>query len=277
MNALLLFTSAFKWGRLLRALGIFIPLNLLLKLYTIGFFIGLFLPGVVGGDVVRCYLVGQDGGRRLKVVATIVAERITGVASLVLMCLLALVWDSARLATLPTVVLLGGISSALVGGIVLSLNRRLASGLMYRTRRHRIRFAMRPLYQLYRTLYDFPRKPLLAALGYSFIFYLEAGLTLFLICKAFGVHISFVEATSVQMLICLLTLIPISLGGLGLTQAGDVYLLGILGVDVAHALGISFVRLLMNYGCGMIGGILFIQWQRCQDISEDVDLELSKP
>jgi uncharacterized protein (TIRG00374 family) len=136
---------------------------------------------------------------------------------------------------------------------------------------------MRPLYQLYRTLYDFPRKPLLAALGYSFIFYLGAGLTLYLICKSLGVHISFVEATSVQVLICLLTLIPISLGGLGLTQAGDVYLLGILGVDVAHALGISFVRLLMNYGCGMIGGILFIRSRRRQDISDDVDFEFSKP
>jgi len=108
---------------------------------------------------------------------------------------------------------------------------------------------------------------------YSFLFYLAAALTFFLICRAFGTHITLLEATSVQVLLCLLTLIPISLGGLGLAQAGDIYLLGVLGIDAATALGISLVRVLIQYGYALLGGILFIRLQGRLNIGSSKELD----
>jgi uncharacterized membrane protein YbhN (UPF0104 family) len=115
-------------------------------------------------------------------------------------------------------------------------------------------------------------KTLLIALCYSFIFYLGGGVTFLLVCKAFAIHITLTEAISVRVFTYLLTLIPISIGGLGLTQAGDVYLLGILGVDATHAFGISIVRQLINYGYVLIGGILFV---RSRDRQLSVPLQIS--
>jgi glycosyltransferase 2 family protein len=273
LYALPLVTSALKWGHLLRALRVLIATSVLLKLYAIGFFMSSFLPGVVGGDVIRCYMAGDDAGGRLKVAATVVIERVTGVVALLLMCLLALLWDPTHLATLPAVVLLAGTSAALIGSLALALNRRLALGLMYRTRHRRIRRAVRPLYHLHCTIKHFPRKPLVVALGYSCMFYLQGALAFLMICKAFGVHLSFVEAASVQVLRSLLVLIPISLGGLGLAQAGDVYLLGILGIGGAHALGISIARQSINYGYALLGGVLFMRWQGRPNIAAGIDLK----
>lgn len=86
VNSLSLLISTYKWDRLLRALGISTSMWGLLELYTIGMFVGLFLPRVVGGDVVRWQLTGQRTGSRLKVAATILAERGTGVIALVIVC-----------------------------------------------------------------------------------------------------------------------------------------------------------------------------------------------
>jgi len=260
-NASGLIISTYRWNVLLRALGITGRIWMLLKVYTIGFFMNACLPGVVGGDVVRCQLTGPAGGSRLRVAATIVAERVIGLAALVLMCLCALGLDSSRLATLPILTLVGGITAALVTGTTITLNRRLATGMMYRTRRSRVRRVARLFYRLHRTLRAFRRGPVLAVLSYSFFFYFACAVTLYLICMAFSVRISILEATTVLLFVCLLTLIPISIGGLGLQQAGDVYMFGLFGVSPEHALGISIVRHLINYAYVFMGGILFVGWK----------------
>lgn len=259
-NSLGLIISACKWECLLRALGISTSRWAVIQLHTIGFFANRLLPGAVGGDVVRWHLAGQQMGERLKVAATIMVERVTGVAALVVLCFVA-VFIVPELATLPVLLLLVCMSIAFFCGLALVVNRRLTTVLMFRIRRRRVGRALWVLYKLHRTLRRFPRKPLLIALGYSVLFYISAGLTFFLICKAFEAEISFFEATTVQAVICLLILIPISLGGFGLTQAGDVYLLGLLSISAAHALGISIMRLLITYGYAIVGGLLFVQWK----------------
>jgi hypothetical protein len=66
--------------------------------------------------------------------------------------------------------------------------------------------------------------------------------------------LGFLEATSVAVLVCVLVLIPISVGGLGLRQAGDIYLLWLFGVDVSVALDISLLGQLTGYFFSLLGG-----------------------
>ena len=253
--------STYKWDRLLRALGIHASRWMLLKLYTIGQFVGSFMPGIVGGDVVRWHMAGKSAGGRLKVAATIFAERVTGIVALTLLCGLAVLWDIERFATPPVLAGIGVVAAAVVGGLLLALNRRLAVTVTTRTRHTRLRRVVRPLHKLHRTLRAFPRGPLLGALADSCVFYLSCGLVFYMVCKAFGAPITFVEATIVQLLICMLTLLPVTIGGLGLVQVGDVYLLGLYGVDAPTALGASVIRLLIYYGYSVIGGVLFVRWK----------------
>jgi uncharacterized protein (TIRG00374 family) len=257
-NSLALFTSTYKWDRLLRALGTVTSKWQLLELYTIGFFMSSFLPGVVGGDVVRWQMTARLTGAPLKVAATILVERVTGVVALVILSVAAVLL-LPQFAVFPVIVLIAAVSLGLAVGLVLVLHRRPIATLMFRTRRSRVGRIVQPLYGLHRTIRRFSRRALLVALGYSLLFYLSVGLTFFLIGRSFGTEITFLEATSVQILIGLLILIPITVGGLGLAQAGDIFLLGILGVDAAQALAISIVRLAVNYGYAMIGGFLFIR------------------
>jgi uncharacterized protein (TIRG00374 family) len=265
--SLLLITSTWKWDRLLRAVGVIRGFGSLLRFYTVGFFFSSFLPGNVGGDLVRWHLASGTPSLRLRVGATILAERITGVVTLVALCCLLVAGDRARLATPATTLLLGCAVAGLLAGLWLAWDSRLAERLLggFRGRAGRILGA---LHRLHRALNDIPRRALVAAVWNSLPFYAAAGLLFYLIGQALGAEITFLEATSVQVLISLLTLVPISLGGLGLAQAGDVYLLGLLGVDAPTALAMSLIRQAGRYVYAALGGVLFVRWPGHPKVSE---------
>jgi len=261
-HSLGLVVSTVKWERLLESLGIETNRWALFKLYSIGFFASTFLPGMVGGDVLRWHLAGRHLQERSRVAASILVERVTGFMGLVLLCLFAILRDPERLARPPVLVLLATMLGALLAVVALILSRRLAALAARLTRRRRLlRVTVRPLFRVHRILRKFPRRPVGTALGYSLLFYAICAVTLFLVCRAFGVAVGVMEALSIQVLVSLLTTLPISLAGLGLAQAGDVYLFGLLGVDSARAFSISIVRQLINFAYRLLGGIFFVRWR----------------
>ncbi len=249
-NALLLVASTLKWDRLLRDLGIVRRFGLSLRLYTIGFCFSSFLPGTAGGDVVRWYLASPSAAERVKVAASILAERAIGVFALVVLCVLAIARDPERLALAPLLMLLGGVALLLAGAALATFQRRFALA--------RLRGLLRPLQGLRTALGQLSGGALLAAVAYSAVFYLAGGLTFFLIARAFGAELGFLDASAATLLVCLVTLLPISLGGLGLAQVGDVYVLAALGVDAPTALGMSLLRQAMSYAYALVGAALFL-------------------
>jgi uncharacterized protein (TIRG00374 family) len=261
VNSTLVIVSVLKWDQLLRALRIVISRWRLIEVYMIGFFMSSVLPGVFGGDVIRCYITGKGKAGHLSVATTILIERFTGVVTLVGMCVVVVLFDTQRFATAPTVLLIGGMSVALVGSLVLALNRRLVTTLTFKTRKWKLTKAFRLVYKVHRTFRSFSRRDFFISLAYSVVFYIFGGLVLFCVCRAFGTNLSFWDALTVQILVCLLTVLPISVGGLGLTQAGDVYLLGILGIEAPRALGISLMRQIVQYVYVAVGGIIFMRWR----------------
>lgn len=256
--SLLLVTSTLKWDRLLRAVGILRRFRDLLRLYVIGFCFSSFLPGNVGGDIVRWHAASAPG-LRSRVAATIVAERITGLLTLLILSWIA-IWLEPRLATPPALILLGTSSAVLVVGLWLAFDRRLTALIPRIGGGHAARI-LSPLETLHRALTEVPARAIVASVGYSLPFYAATGLFFFLIAQAFGAGLGFREATTVQFLISVLTLIPISVGGLGIAQAGDVYLLGLLGVDAPTALGMSLLRQALRYLYAGLGALLFLGWR----------------
>jgi uncharacterized protein (TIRG00374 family) len=252
--------SSFKWHDLLAALDVWVSRWALLRIYAIGHFASSFLPGTVGGDLLRCHLVRPTADGYLRVFASVLAERLTGVIAMVSLAVIAVAWDAQRLATLPVLSLVGVTVVLLFGGLVVSLNRRFATTVAYRARHGRFNWIFSRLYRLHRMLRLLPRASIGTALGWSVLFYLGSGLLLYCCCRAFSQPLTFVECVSTISVVCILMMIPVSLGGLGLRQAGDVYMLGLVGVDPAPALVISLLRQVINYFFALLGGVFFMLW-----------------
>src|SRR5207249_5211049 len=88
--------GAYKWGILLAAQGIRVPLYYLLRYTFVGLFFGNFLPSNVGGDVVRAYDLARFTERKAVSSASVVVDRLTGlmvfIASAVVMGVIAVIW-----------------------------------------------------------------------------------------------------------------------------------------------------------------------------------------
>jgi len=263
VSFLLTVISVLKWHRLLRALGVDASRVELLRLYLMGGFAGLFLPGVVGGDVLRWRLSAHrlEGSSSAGVAASILVERATGAAAVIFLSGLVLIGYGSPLATGPAVALFASLGTGLAGVVVAGTNRRWATGLAWRGRHLPIRGALRFLVRFQRALRRFSLPVLTIALGYGLLFYLGNGLVLLLLCRSVGVDLAYAPAFSAQVLTNLLALLPVSLSGLGLFQVGHVYFLGLLGVAAADSLAISLVKQLIRYGLGLVGGAFLLRWR----------------
>jgi uncharacterized membrane protein YbhN (UPF0104 family) len=81
--------TLFRWYILVRALDLPLSLRAAFRLGTIGVFFSIFLPGSVGGDVVKAAALARGQTRRTAAVATVIMDR--------LIALWALVWFVAVL------------------------------------------------------------------------------------------------------------------------------------------------------------------------------------
>jgi uncharacterized membrane protein YbhN (UPF0104 family) len=75
----------YRWYLLVRALDLPFTFRNAVRLGLVGLFYNTFLPGSVGGDLVKAYFIAKDTpGRRASAVATVIADRLVGLFGLLL-------------------------------------------------------------------------------------------------------------------------------------------------------------------------------------------------
>ena len=76
--------SSYKWWKIVQSAGINVTFGLTLRAYFMGVFANCFGLGTIGGDALRGVMVGQRSGRKTFGIATVVADRVHGLAVLAL-------------------------------------------------------------------------------------------------------------------------------------------------------------------------------------------------
>lgn len=228
--------AALKWRHLLRAAGTTCSRWQALRAHGAGLFANLFLPSLVGGDVVRAAALAQHG-HGAAVAAGSIADRLIDTAALAALaaCGALLVEHPAGG---PPVVGLAGLCAALVVGTLAgpALIERVPLG------RLPTRFAgpasrLRDAATRLRAQPGAALTALLLSLGIQLAFvWLNARLG-----SAVGIEIPFGAWLLCWPLAKLLALIPISLGGLGVREAALAALLAGFGVGSALAIGQSLL------------------------------------
>jgi uncharacterized membrane protein YbhN (UPF0104 family) len=206
------------------------------------------------GDAVRGFLLKRrvPAVSFTTVLGTIVAERLLDVV-----VLLALLSGSALLAfqgELPRFAvdtLTGGMALAAIGALgLLSLHR--FGPIVQRILPPRLQ----PYYVKleHGVVASFRRVPLL--LAYTLTGWLIEAATIFLAGGAVGAALSLPTALVVATLASLLGVVSITPGGMGVTEAGIILVLGRLGVDPAAATAIAVLNRVINYWSVTVVGLV---------------------
>jgi uncharacterized membrane protein YbhN (UPF0104 family) len=100
------------------------------------------------------------------------------------------------------------------------------------------------------------------AMWTSFLFQLLIAAQYFLVARDLKLDVGFGPLLAVVSLVTLLTILPISLNGLGLREGGFVYLLGQVGVKSHEAIALSLIVYAIVMAFSLLGWIAFVIWQR---------------
>jgi glycosyltransferase 2 family protein len=122
------FLAAVRWYLLLQYIQVFLPLVVVVRLALIGQFFNLFVPGGVGGDLIKAiYLKKEAGDRYPEALLTVLLDRLAGLFGLLLLGLLAVAMNpsvifhsSREMRAILAVVVLAG-SAGLFGAMLFFL------------------------------------------------------------------------------------------------------------------------------------------------------------
>ena len=220
--------------------------------YGAGLFANLFLPTVVGGDVVRATLAARSLGRPEAVILGSVADRLIDFASLGLLITAGAVVAGVELTgwTLPVAGVLGFLALAAAGIALPAVLRALLLRLPPRLRRR----ARRTLVAL-RHISRRPAPALLAvalSLTMQSIFILVSAR----LGDAVGAHAPLWAWFVAWPLAKIIAMLPVTLGGLGVRDAALAGLLVPFGVPAAFGVVASLAWNAVIFGGALLGGVI---------------------
>lgn len=254
--------GAWQWGRFLAAMGLKLHPRKLLELYWVGLFFNNFLPGNVGGDVVKVLDLSREERDPVAAATATLADRLTGLSGLACLALVAAaaLWRQEALRPLSVPILWGSAAFLLLGLLfltdpLLGIARRLAERLGFLPGEG---FRARMLEQLRRLRRQ--RRLLLRLFAFSLlvqglrvgVHYL-LGLSL-LGASSPGLHDFFLVIPPLAFALTL----PITVGGIGLREGLALPLFAPLGVSGEGAVAVEFLAYLLMLAVSLLGGALFL-------------------
>jgi uncharacterized protein (TIRG00374 family) len=255
--------NAYKWGILLRAQGIDVPLPSLLSYTFAGLFFGNILPSNIGGDLVRAYDLARHTGYLEGSAISVLIDRLVGLmaflAAAVIMAVVAVVslgvQSDLDLIMIATIVAF----AAVVLGMSLLLSRRLTLRLAFLFRLP-VLSALRPTaqrvfvaLQVYRRSYRALGQAFLLSLGIVLL----TALVQWFISLALGLPIPFFYFLLFNPLIAFVLIVPISVNGIGLKEMAFVFFFGLVGVEREQAFSISLVFHAVIVLASLPGGLVW--------------------
>jgi hypothetical protein len=252
--------STLRWRCLLQAEAIDLSIWRLSLLYFEGMFFSLMLPTVIGGDVVRGYQIFRATQRHEASLASILVERLSGYAALILIASLGLV-VAYPLVRDPALVWLTAAATVGLGALIAGLlSEQLQHVFFLGLRRVGLAHFHDTLHALYEAVQRYwqHRGALLLALGLSLVLQSTIVVIFFLISRSLNLSVPLVYFFLFVPLISVMSMLPISIAGLGVREGSAVYLFAKAGLDAAGAVSLSLLWFVVIALCSGLGGIVFL-------------------
>lgn len=276
VELLLILSSAFKWYMLLHSRGLPVSLWRLLAYYMIGMFFNLILPTSVGGDVVRMHELGRYTGRYADAVASVFIDRFSGMATLVVLALLAVVVNLRLLnqswLTMGLAIAIGGVAficwliidkrpfnlaQRLFGRQLVGRVSRLEATAVRRVPSFSQLFAKIDKFRQAVLAYKNHPGALWGALINSLIFYFLGVVNVWVSALAFGSELGFINMLAAVPIIFLIMNLPISIGSIGLMEFAFSFTLGLFGATPTLAISTALLIRAKSFLFAGIGGLLY--------------------
>lgn len=249
--------STYKWRIILNLHGIFYRFDVLHKIYFIATFFNNFLPTSIGGDGYRVYKTMDNGISRSCSLLAVFVERLSGIAALITVGGISSLYILMTGERSEAAVLVLTASLLFAAGCIL-FYYLLKYGLLENNRLHG------KIVDLIKNnihyLGDYKSNPRATAwiIVVSLLFHIHNSMTFYLLLNyGVGFDISFAEIYVVLTLTNLISILPISINGIGVVDGAFIYLTGLFGASYDQSLSVMVIARAMLIPLSLIGGAYY--------------------
>ncbi|MEM0952087.1 MAG: lysylphosphatidylglycerol synthase transmembrane domain-containing protein [Cyanobacteria bacterium P01_H01_bin.74] len=259
--------SAYRWQFLSVALNFRFTLLTFYNIYLIGMFFNLFLPGAIGGDMLRMVYLARNANRKKReALLTLLAERGVGLIALLFLSTLVCFIPPMNQRDLSLPLQLPVIMKAAVS-IDLRLILYALSSIMVMGY---VALWMLPLNKLTKKLqaltlliqarvYWADTTLLVKSIAISLLVHMMMVIMHLLIATALGVSVPVLYITVVYGIVSLASVLPIAFNGFGVREGVYVLLLTKIGISPQTALAFALYWVIISTVTSLLGGIVFLQ------------------
>lgn len=267
---------AFRWQALLRGYRVDVKIGTLYGYYLIGLFFNNFLPSSIGGDVIRIYKVMENLSDRTVGFASVIIERMMGIAATMFLAIFALFFISQQFHSSRLLYFSIALFLFIVLFFFLMTRNRPFKFLLHLFDRFTIFNIGEKFNKLFEAIHFFKKRKRI--LGYVFLFSISSQISIvlmnFYLARAFSMDIELSYLFMVVPVTFVLTMLP-SINGVGFREFGYKELLGRIGISSAAAISLAFMNLLLPMFLSLIGAFLFVVQKRKIKIKELETIETS--
>jgi uncharacterized protein (TIRG00374 family) len=250
---------ALAWNVLLRAKGYQIPFNSMFYIFLMGNFFGLALPSSAGSDAVKGYAVFKQIDDGVNTVSSLILFRVLGIGLLITIAsICVLVFGSLFRDEKIVFIVLGLMFLFVLFFVFLSL--RIVRNLLKKTLNYKY---LRKIGDFSLRLYDsiIEYKKYRSALGKVLLIScgIQASriLGIYVVGLSIGITLSIQYYMIIVPVVIVITLIPVTVAGLGLREISFIYLFEQIGFSGTAAFTLSILIDLIILLLSLIGGVIY--------------------
>jgi uncharacterized protein (TIRG00374 family) len=251
--------ASVRWKIILSKNGIQFSFCKTLTTYFVGAFYNFLLPGVIAGDSVRIWRCAEQSRASFSnVTASVVLERTIGmIASLCIVyfanrILIEILPNLATEIKLVTYITVSIITILFLIMLIFWLRRPIREFILTRSKGPVLKFVSNGLETILKT----PFEVLVFAFALSLAFQLTDIAVTYLLAHAVGIALPFIYFLATVPIVYLVTILPVSLGGLGVREGTFVFLLSKFDVAPTDAIILSFLVYFVRMSVGSLGGLI---------------------
>ncbi|MEK6681944.1 MAG: lysylphosphatidylglycerol synthase transmembrane domain-containing protein [Nitrospirota bacterium] len=253
--------STYRWKMLLHTERMNIHFYNLIAYYFIGMFFNLFMPTLVGGDVVRGYYLYKKSNKGSESVASIFVERLSGFFALMVIGLLSLIIGYSYINDKPIIViLLAAITSVFFASLLLIANKGIRDRVNELIKGGRFEWIRQKLKGISESIkrYRNHKEVVMRVILLSFLVQVIGIFIFYFVSKALGFNVSLAYFFLFVPIITVISMAPVTFGGLGVREFLAIFLFHKVGLGTTEALSLSLLWFSISVIASILGGVIFL-------------------
>ena len=265
----------YRWRMLMRPLMPVLSLAHLFGIYCIGLFFNLTFPTVVGGDVVKMYYAGKPSKCYAQSFAATFLDRDAGMLAMMIIACVAIIIHPVGVPGLPVSMIIWGACAAFIAGNIAIFapyfHRRLTN-LLRRLHLSTVAAKVDTISNAFQIM-GRQKALLFGSLLISFLNQLLVIAVTWIMALGLRMDVAPLWFLVFVPVITLISMIPISLNGMGLREYAFMSLFGAIGVDRESCIALGLLSSIVLVLSSLPGGIVYIFFRNRNDMQQLAALE----